>query len=451
MNVGYRIPTGVNTEPAERKIDLRQYLNFVWRNWMFVASVTAFVFLLGVIYLVRATPLYTATTQVLLEQSEKAPGLDAVVNDGRNSYSYLENQLAILRSDSLLRRVAIKEFAPPSSTDSQVAVQNKDDAASREKAIIDGINRLRGALAVSRSGQAQVLNIAITWDDPARAAQLANAVADAYVIDQLDARLESAKRASGWLSDRLIELRRQLRDSEDAVAKFRKEHGLTRGGATVALNDQQLADLSSKLVAARTEVADKKARVNFLADLAAGKKTLDSLPDSSSESKLIGTLRGKLADVSQREADLLARYNSRHPAVVNVEAEKRDIERSIAVETQRMAETVKNDYALAQSRLDAMEQSMRQATGQGELDNDDAVRLRELERTTAVNKTLFEDFLQKAKITDEQSTFRARDVRVIMPAQGGGQTFPDARRVLIDGADCRAWARASAAHSQWKC
>ena len=31
----------------------------------------------------------------------------------------------------------------------------------------------------------------------------------------------------------------------------------------------------------------------------------------------------------------------RHPAVVNVEAEKRDIERSIATETQRMAQTVK--------------------------------------------------------------------------------------------------------------
>ena len=433
MNIGYRIPTGVNAEPAERKIDLRQYLNFVWRNWLFIASVTAFALLVGVTYLMRATPLYTAATQVLLEQSEKVPGSDTVVNDGRNSYSYLENQLAILRSDSLLRRVAIKELAPTHTQDSQVVAQNdQSDPASAEKAIVAGINRLRGALAVSRSGQAQVFNIAITWDDPVRAAQLANAVADAYVTDQLDARLESAKRASGWLSDRLIELRRQLRDSEDAVATFRQTHGLTRIGPTVALNDQQLADLNSKLIAARTEVAEKKARVNFLAELGAGKKSLDSLPDSlSSESSLIGALRGKLMDVSQRAADLLARYNSRHPAVVNVEAEKRDIERSMAAETQRMAQTVKSEYALAKARLNAMEQSMRQATGQGELDNDDAVKLRELERTAAVNKTLFEEFLQKAKITDEQATFRARDVRVIMPAQPGGQSFPDPRRTLL--------------------
>ena len=108
-----------------------------------------------------------------------------------------------------------------------------------------------------------MLNISITWADPAGAAQLANAVADAYLLNQLDARFDSAKRASGWLSDRLVELREQLRISEEAVTKFRSEHGLTRSGPTVALNDQQLSELNSKLIAARTEAAEKKTRVDF--------------------------------------------------------------------------------------------------------------------------------------------------------------------------------------------
>ena len=331
----------------------------------------------------------------------------------------------------MLRRVVLKERlfeAPPQGADA-----SKDDLATAEaQSILDGINSLRGALAVSRSGQAQVLNISITWGDPGRAAQLANAVADAYVVNQLDARFESAKRASGWLSDRIVELRQQLRNSEEAVTKFRSERGLARSGATVALNDQQLADLNSKLIAARTDAAEKKTRVDFLTDVAAGKKTLDSLPDLfQSTSSVMGPLRAKLADASQRGADLLARYNSRHPAVMNVDAEKRDIERGIATETQRLAETIKSEYTLAKARLDSIEQAMREATGQGELNNDDSVRLRELERTAAVNKSMFEDFLQKAKITDEQSTFRAREVRVISPAQWGAQTFPNRNRILM--------------------
>jgi exopolysaccharide transport family protein len=438
MNIGFRTPDKLNNERLERSFDLRQYLNFVWRNWMFITSVTAFVLLIGVVYLVRTAPLYTASTQVLLEQRENAPGLNAVVNDDGlfDNLSYMENQIAILRSDSLLRRVVLKErlaVLPAMASEPQSADVPKEVSKSAEdRSIGNGINNLQGALAISRKGQARVLNISITWDDPVRAAQLANAVADAYVVDQLDARLESAKRASGWLSDRLAELRQQLADSEEAVVRFRKEHGLTRSGPTVALNDQQLADLNGKLVAARADSAEKKARVDFLADLTAGKKTLDALPDSMlSANGVIGALRGKLADVSQREADLLARYNRSYPAVVNVEAEKRDIERSIAAETQRVAQTARSDYALAKARLDAIQKAMDDATGQGALDNDDTVKLRELERTAAVNKTLFEEFLQKVKITDEQATFRARNVRVIVPAKPGGQSFPDTRKALL--------------------
>ena len=446
MNAGFKIPTRIDAEPAERRFDLRTYLNFVWRHWMFIGAVVALALLMALIYLVRATPLYTATTQVLLERAEKAP-TDTGSTDYPLRRSFVHRKPAgnpqIRLAAAKGRHQGAARSAATDGKESQSADGSKEDPTAAEaQAILDGINSLRGALAVSRSGQAQVLNISITWDDPARAAQLANAVADAYVVDQLDARFESAKRASGWLSDRLVELRQQLRDSEEAVTKFRSEHGLTRSGPTVALNDQQLADLNSKLIAARTDAAEKKTRVDFLAEVAAGKKTLDSLPDSfQSTSSVMGPLRAKLADASQRAADLLARYNSRHPAVVNVEAEKRDIERSIAAETQRMAQTVRSEYALAKARLDATEQAMREATGQGGLDNDDAVRLRELERTAAVNKSLFEDFLQKAKITEEQSTFRAREARVIVPAQSGGQSFPNTKSYLHDGAVCRARAR----------
>jgi exopolysaccharide transport family protein len=436
MNAGFQIPTRIETEPAEDRFDLRTYVHFFWRHWIFIASFAALGLLYAMIYLARATPLYTATNQVLLEAPAKAPTDTGPDDYNRFSdHSFIENQLAIIRSDPLLRRVVLKErlAVPPPTPEPQSTEPAKESATSAEdETILDAINNLRGALAVWRSGQAQVLNISITWTDPARAAQLANAVAQAYVVNQLDARFESAKQASGWLSDRLVELRQQLRDSEEAVTRFRNEHGLTRSGPTIALNDQQLADLNGKLIAARTDATEKKTRVDFLADVAGGKKTLDSLPDTFFQSSgVMAALRAKLLDASQRLADLLTRYNSRHPAVVTVEAEKQDIERSIRAETQRIIQQVSNEYALAKARVGATEQAMREATGQGGLNYEDSVRLRELERTAAVNKSLFEDFLQKAKITDEQSTFRPREARIIMPAQNGGQTFPNARKSLL--------------------
>src|SRR5262249_43728266 len=167
----------------ERAFDLRRYLNFIWRNWMFIVSVTACVFLTSVFHLVRATPLYTATTQVLL-QAEKSP---APTESGSSNYqidfSFIENQLAILKSDSLLQRVVIKErLAAPllGANESQSADEEKSKP-DENQSTLNAINMLRVALAAYRSGKGQVLNISITWDDPIRAGQLANAVADAYV------------------------------------------------------------------------------------------------------------------------------------------------------------------------------------------------------------------------------------------------------------------------------
>ncbi len=82
-------------------------------------------------------------------------------------------------------------------------------------------------------------------------------------------------------------------------------------------------------------------------------------------------------------------------------------------------------------------------TGQTDLDNTKAITLRELERTAAVNKSLFEDFLQRARITQEQSTFEARDARIITPAlppssPSSPKTMQIMLAALLLGADGRA-------------
>src|ERR1700751_1827871 len=170
MNVGFKIPSGVETEPAERSLDVRQYLHFVWRHWMFIASVTALMFLIGVVYLARATPLYTATAQVLLERAPKAPtDRDPADYVSWGDYSFIENQLAIIRSDPLLRRVVVKERLAeprPTAKDPQSTDPSKESpAAAEDPSVLDAINGLRGALALSRSGGAQVLDISMTSTD----------------------------------------------------------------------------------------------------------------------------------------------------------------------------------------------------------------------------------------------------------------------------------------------
>jgi exopolysaccharide transport family protein len=442
--------------PPERSeaagFDLHEAINFVWRQWKFILGVAALALLIGALYVARQTPLYTATTQLLLEpQREKAAGIDPILSAVALDQSAIESQIAVIRSPSLLRRVVVKERltndpefgagpavagggllasirdffsrspAPPPTPRASDANLADVDSADIAPEVMQTIQNLAGAVGVARAGQALVLNVDFTSADPAKAARLANAVADAYVVDKLDARFEAAKRASAWLSDRLVELGKQLHDSEEAVDRFRADNNLVpAGGAgSATLNQEQLAALNGRLIAARAETAEKKTRLDLLDRLRAAGGVIADLPDIANAGA-IPDLRKQENDLKRQEADLLARYSDRHPTVVNVRAQLADIQRAIAAEAERLAADVRHDYELAMARQQAVEKTLNEVTGQTDLDAAKAITLRELERNAAVNKTLFEDFLQRAKVTEEQSTFEARDARVITPAHAPG-------------------------------
>ena len=61
-------------------------------------------------------------------------------------------------------------------------------------------------VSVSGSGQADVARVSATDPSPARAAEIANAVADTFIHDQMEARYRTIGRATAWLQDRLNEL-----------------------------------------------------------------------------------------------------------------------------------------------------------------------------------------------------------------------------------------------------
>jgi polysaccharide biosynthesis transport protein len=430
----------LDTTEAERRFDLREVVSFVWRQWKFIGSVTGMVVLIGLIALLRQTPLYTATAQILLEpQKEKAPGVEAILTDVTLDFQMVESQIAIMRSTVFLRRVVEKErlvfdaeFGSGAAQEATGSIAPDAGRPARSRFddgpippdVLGATNALKNALAVTRAGIGYVLVVSVTAADPTRAARLANAVGNAFVLDKLDARYEAAQKASAWLSDRLIELRSQLRASEEAVAQFRSSHALYQSSANVTLSQQGLSDLNGRLVEARADAAQKKTRLELLRAIESKGGDVQSLPDIANGGGL-PNLRQQASMLSQQEADLLTRYGAPHPLVVNVRAQRRDVDRAITAEAQRLATGVKSEYALAQSRVQALEQSLREASGQTSIDDETAIRLRELERTAAVNKTLYEDFLQRAKITEEQSTFEARQARVITPATPpGAPSYP---------------------------
>src|ERR1700733_5753821 len=434
----------IHPSEEEHGFDLREGIGFLWRQWMFITSIVGAVLFVAAVYVYSETPRYTATAQVLLEmQPQQMPGKeDAVLADADMNFEMIESQLAIIKSTVFLKRVVEKlglvsdpEFGSKPVQQSasltrsilslfhgasaETKLTATDDSDGMPANVMASIEALGRATSAARSGQGYVIGISVTSLDPQRAARLANAVADRYVLEKLDAHFDAAKRASAWLSDRLTELREQLHLSEEAVAQFRSDHNLPQTGSGFTLNQQQLSDLNAKLVDARTDVAQKKARVDLLRDIEAKGASIQNLPDLPTSPQL-AALRTQEATLSQKVSELAARYDNSYPLVVNARLELRDVQAQIGSEMKRMDANVQNEYELAKARAEALEGTFRTATGQLNIDDKTAITLHELDRTAEVDKNLYEDFLQRAKITQEQSTFEARDSRVITPASPPG-------------------------------
>jgi uncharacterized protein involved in exopolysaccharide biosynthesis len=120
-------------------------------------------------------------------------------------------------------------------------------------------------LSAFRVGSSAVIEVSFNSGSAERAAEIANAIARAYIDDQLKAKADAHRTATGWLHDRLQELAHDARTAASAVNELK----INSNADGRLLDEQQVAELNSRLVVARTQTSAAMARVNrFEANLA---------------------------------------------------------------------------------------------------------------------------------------------------------------------------------------
>src|SRR5439155_6838868 len=96
-----------------------------------------------------------------------------------------------------------------------------------------------------------------------RAVKVANAMIDAYIFDQLNAKYQANRRAGDWLQERLQSLREQAAAAERAVIEFKTENNIVAAGGTL-MNEKQLTEMSSQAAAARAQASDVALRLEHV-------------------------------------------------------------------------------------------------------------------------------------------------------------------------------------------
>lgn len=271
---------------------------------------------------------------------------------------------------------------------------------------------------VSRLGQTYVMEVAFRSVDPDKAARIANAIVDAYITDQLEAKFQSTKRASLWLQDRIGELRAQASTADRAVVDFKTSNNIVDADGKL-MNEQQLSEVNSQLMLANAATAEAKARLDRMDDV-----MKEPIPDASVadalKSSIIINLRQQYLELAGRESIYSARYGANHEAVVNLRTQMNELRRSIADEMHKIAESYKSDYAIAQAREAALRTSLKSSVTESQTTNQAQVQMRELQSNAQSYRSLYDNFLQRYMDAVQQQSFPLTEARLISPAERPG-------------------------------
>jgi len=403
---------------------------FLRRQYSVIIFAALLALAASAIYL-RITPsTYTADVKVLFE-NPKAQFVQqqSLLADTPVDVTQLESQTQILTSKAIATSVINQlkladgpEFKDPGRSWRSVIWEWLGAPADRVDPMDRLVDEFSKRLSVTRLGYSTVIEISFSASSAERSAEIANAIANTYVNDQLNAKLEANRTAMAWLQDRLQELGRQALTAERAVDVFKSQNNIVAAGGKL-MDDQQVTELNSRLVAVRAQTSEAQARLNRLDSALASNSAdstsigrLDATGSDALSNPIINALRQQYLEYTFRESEYTRRLGGDHLAVVNLRTTMKGIRTSILDEVRRLAEASRNDYEVAKQRQQEIEKQLALAVSQSRTTNSAETTMRELETSAKAYRSLYETFLQRYMGSVQQESFPTSQVRVISPA-----------------------------------
>lgn len=280
-------------------------------------------------------------------------------------------------------------------------------AMSPDERVMDAYYERLTVYAVDKS---RVLVIEFQSQDPAMAAQVANSIADGYLVVQQNARQAQAKSASQWLAGEIQSLRKKVEEAESRVEEFRAKSNSFMGTNNTSLSNQQMGETSTQLNNARALKSDAETKARLIREMLQSGQPIEASEVVNSElmrrlSEQRVNLRAQLAEQSSTLLD-------NHPRIKELKAQLADLDRQIRDEAGKISRSLDSDARIAEGRVQMLSQSLDQAKKQATSTNGQDVQLRALEREAKSQRDLLESYLAKYR---EANTRESLDTP---PAEG---------------------------------
>lgn len=418
-------------------VDLGKLFASLIENWRRIVAVAFVVTGLAFMLAWTATPRYKAETRILIETRESVFTRTALAGEGSNPILDEEgvtSQVEVVGSTDILKQVAQKlqlSKLPEFDEASSMSLLGRLLVIAGLKADPGEIppdervlKAFRERLTVYRVERSRVIVIEFSSQDPKLAAEVPNAIADAYVAVSRDAKLQSNADATDWLQPEIADLSEKVKAAEAKVAAFRSQSDLLLGQNNSVLATQQLSELASELSRVRAGRAAAEANAQSVRAVLDNGGSLEALPDVLS-SGLIQRLRERQVQLKADIADLSTALLGNHPRIRALNSQLADLERQIRQEADKIQKGMETEAKTAQLREQQLIADLNALKAASARAGDQEVELRALEREAAAQRELLESYLTRYREASSRTerSYLPADARIFSRATVPGEPY----------------------------
>ena len=407
-------------------------LGFLRRRWLTIAAGIVAVLGLAVVYMLIATPQFTATTAMLVDIRQSNPfRQEPVIADSAYENTFVESHVEVMRSEGLARTVvqqtdllhdaAFNRIGPgimATVVGTVMGIFGDSDGGGgssyEERRQATAVEQLMRLVTVRRIAQTAMVEVSVRSPDRLLSARLANALTDAYLQNQVASFSEVSVQASGWMQKRVAELRAEAIAADRAVQEYKASHNILNTDKG-QFSEQQLGEMSMQMTTARARLADAQAKFDRVKSISADRLADESLTEAL-ENTVIVSLRKQYLDARRRESEWSTRYGTAHAAAVNARAEMAELQRSIQNELNRISQTYRSELEIAKANEAQVAQQFTALAGASAESNADRIMLRALQSSADSYKLIFENFLQRYTQAVQDQSFPIPSARIITRA-----------------------------------
>lgn len=415
------------------QIDLKGAFGLLRRKLPLIILVTLLALAAAGVALLALKPVYTATALVMVDPSKKNL-LDPQTETSSSSSesARVDSEVELVNSATTLLSV-IKELNLVEDPEFGVRLGLRDmlmaffriaepTLPTGDDALRSVLVRLRDAVSIERRGLTFLIAVDARSTSAENAALLANTVAQTYIQQQLQAKIDATLASRDIIQARILDASATVAQSEQAFDTF-IDANLDRISAETGRSD--LALLKQE-IEALSQTRSQSTAVAELAEQSLARRDWTAVADAL-KNDAVRNLDRQRTELMASLAD--AAEDS--PTLINLQAELAQVEAGIQTAAGEAITSLRQDLAATQARTSSLRAQLRTTILDSNLPADVLTSMYELQQSGEIARAQYQTLLTRQNDLDTQAYLQQADSRVVSVATAPSEpSFPNPRLML---------------------